>query len=132
MLYRYVLLKFRKQRGNHKRRYVGKLSSDEFISNDNYMWSLQSEGVVAVKTVPKASKNSNSKFHGATYRQATSWAYCPRFCQQIESLCYYCILKNGHFLYRLHKWGLTHVHPFENDLPSPGTSELLGKKILGI
>lgn len=125
-----------KKRGDHKRRYVGKLSGDEFIPNASYMRSLQSERSAAVKPGPKAAKNCNRKFYGATYLlsqigyklgiHSDLKACFPKFYQQIESLCYYLILENGQSLYRLHKWGLTHVHPFEDDLPSQRISELLG------
>lgn len=114
-----------KKGGDHKHRYVGKLSGDEFSPNANYMRSLQS-GAAAAKPEPKASKNCNRKFYGATYLldqigcklgiHSDLKACFPRFYQQIESLCYYLILENVQSLYRLHKWGLTHVHPFENDL----------------
>ena len=42
-----------KKRGDHKRRYVVKLSGNEFIPNAQYMQYLQSEGARAAKTGPK-------------------------------------------------------------------------------
>ncbi len=125
-----------KKRGEHKRRYVGKLSGNEFIPNAKYLLSLQTPESETGKPQPKCSGICVRKFYGATYLlsqigyklgiHADLKACFPRYYQQIESLCYYLILEGGQSLYRLHKWGVTHVHPFEDDLPSQRISELLG------
>lgn len=45
---------------------------------------------------------------------------------QILSLAYYLVLEEGQPMYRFHKWGITHRHPYGKDIPSQSSSELFG------
>jgi transposase len=45
---------------------------------------------------------------------------------RILSIAYYLVLEEGMPLYRFHKWGMTHRHPYGKDIPSQRSSELFG------
>ena len=45
---------------------------------------------------------------------------------QILSIAYYLVIEEGQPMYRFHKWGVTHRHPYGKDIPSQRSSELFG------
>ena len=45
---------------------------------------------------------------------------------EILSMAYYLVLEEGQPMYRFRKWGITHRHPFGEDIPSQRSSEIFG------
>ena len=76
------------------------------------------------------------KFYGATYlldRISEVTGICIDLLRcfgsigdEILSIAYYLVLEEGQPMYRFHKWGITHKHPFGEDIPSQRNSEIFG------
>ncbi|MGN0363404.1 MAG: transposase [Bilifractor sp.] len=47
--------------------------------------------------------------------------------KQILSISYFLVLEYGMSMYRFHKWGLTHKHPFGEDIPSQRSDDLFSE-----
>lgn len=127
-----------KQRADHKREYIGKYDGETFAPNKNF-YRLQAEyqqNVEAAKTGPVPADVCLRQFYGSTYLLneicdktgiAADLGKCfGSMATQIMSLAYYLVLEEGQPMYRFHKWGITHRHPYGRDIPSQRSSELLG------
>ena len=127
-----------KQQSDHKREYIGKYDGKTFTPNKTY-YRLQAEyeqSLTAHKTGPVPTDICLRQFYGATYlldqiSSKTGISIDLGRCfgslaSQILSIAYYLILEEGMPLYRFHKWGMTHRHPYGKDIPSQRSSELFG------
>lgn len=127
-----------KQQSDHKREYIGKYDGVTFKPNKTYIRleaEYQKQNVVP-KPGPIATDICLRKFYGATYlldqiSEITGIAAdldkgFGSLAPEILSMAYYLVLEEGQPMYRFHKWGLTHKHPFGEDVPSQRSSELLG------
>ena len=127
-----------KQQSDHKREYIGKYDGKTFTPNKTY-YRLQAEyeqSITAHKTGPVPTDICLRQFYGATYlldqiSSKTGISIDLGRCfgslaSQILSIAYYLILEEGMPLYRFHKWGVTHRHPYGKDIPSQRSSELFG------
>ena len=124
-----------KKRGEHKRDYIGKVTKDGFVPNQNYFIRLQSECKL-LKPGPVPATECRRLFYGATYlldciADTTGIADDLRHCfgsigEEILSMAYYLVLEEGQPMYRFRKWGITHKHPYREDIPSQRSSEIFG------
>ncbi len=127
-----------KQQSDHKREYIGKYDGEKFTPNKTY-FRLQAEyeqSLTASKTGPVPTDICLRQFYGATYLLdqisaktgiSVDLGRCfGSLAGQILSIAYYLILEEGMPLYRFHKWGMTHRHPYGKDIPSQRSSELFG------
>jgi hypothetical protein len=127
-----------KQQSDHKRQYIGKYDGTTFTPNKTY-YRLQEEykqNLIAPKTGPVPTDVCLRQFHGATYlldciSEKTGIAADLGKCfgslaSQILSTAYYLVVEEGQPMYRFHKWGVTHRHPYGKDIPSQRSSELFG------
>lgn len=127
-----------KQQSDHKREYIGKYDGKTFTPNKTY-YRLQAEyeqSLTALKTGPVPTDICLRQFYGATYLLdqissktgiSVDLGRCfGSLASQILSIAYYLILEEGMPLYRFHKWGMTHRHPYGKDIPSQRSSELFG------
>ena len=127
-----------KQQSDHKREYIGKYDGKTFTPNKTY-YRLQAEyeqSLTAPKTGPVPTDICLRQFYGATYLLdqissktgiSVDLGRCfGSLASQILSIAYYLILEEGMPLYRFHKWGMTHRHPYGKDIPSQRSSELFG------
>ena len=127
-----------KQQSDHKREYIGKYDGKTFTPNKTY-YRLQAEyeqSLTAPKTGPVPTDICLRQFYGATYLLdqissktgiSVDLGRCfGSLASQILSIAYYLILEEGMPLYRFHKWGVTHRHPYGKDIPSQRSSELFG------
>ena len=120
-----------KQRGEHKRHYIGKLQNGAFIPNGKYLLANVQSNMSPELVSVTACKRS---FYGATYLldqigkklgiTADLKAAFPKNYKKIMSLCYFLVLEEGLSAYRFRKWGLTHTHPYNKDLSSQRISDL--------
>ncbi len=127
-----------KQQAAHKREYIGKLEGTTFVPNKNFhrLKEEYERGLAAPKTGPVPTDVCLRQFYGATYlldqiSQKTGIAADLGKCfgslaPQILSVAYYLVTEEGAALYRFHKWGATHRHPYGKDIPSQRSSELFG------
>lgn len=127
-----------KKRGEHKRKYIGKMVNGEFVPNKNYllMQELENKASVPAKTGPVPATECTRKFYGATYLLdriadqtgiGTDLERCfGVLSKQILSIAYFLVLEEGLPLYRFRKWGYTHIHPYGEDISSQRSSELFG------
>ena len=125
-----------KKRGEHKRKYIGKILDGVFIPNKRFQLEQQVEssaprrGLVPVESCTR-------KFYGATFlfdqiAEELGIAADLKSCfgplaSKILSVAYYLISEEGQPMYRFQKWGATHKHPFNEDIPSQRISELFSK-----
>ena len=127
-----------KQQAEHKREYIGKYDGENFTPNKTY-YRLQDEyqqSLAASKTGPVPTDICLRQFYGATYlldriSEKTGIAADLGKCfgalaAQILSIAYYLVIEEGLPMYRFHKWGITHRHPYGKDIPSQRSSELFG------
>ena len=127
-----------KQQSDHKREYIGKYDGKTFTPNKTY-YRLQAEyeqSLTAPRTGPVPTDICLRQFYGATYLLdqissktgiSVDLGRCfGSLASQILSIAYYLILEEGMPLYRFHKWGMTHRHPYGKDIPSQRSSELFG------
>lgn len=124
-----------KQRGEHKRSYIGKIVDGCFSPNSSYQLQLKEEAS-AVKRGPVPAEDCRQLFYGATYLldrigdalgiTADLKACFPKQYAQILSISYFLILEDGLSMYRFKKWAVTHRHPYGDVLTSQRISDLLG------
>ena len=127
-----------KQQAEHKREYIGKYDGKDFTPNKTY-YRLRDEyqqSLNASKTGPVPAQTCLRQFYGATYLLdrisekagiAADLGKCfGSLAAQILSIAYYLVIEEGMPMYRFHKWGVTHRHPYGKDIPSQRSSELFG------
>jgi transposase len=125
-----------KQQARNRRKCIGKLDpvSGEIIPSHKIdLADLPSQ---ARKRGPQPTRESKRRFYGATYLfdaigeklgMTRDLQQCfPEIHQQILSMAYYLVLEDRNPMSRFPKWALTHVHPYEKELPSQRSSEILG------
>lgn len=125
-----------KKRGEHKRKYIGKILDGVFIPNKRFQLEQQVESS-APKRGPVPAESCTRKFYGATFlfdqiAEELGIAADLKSCfgplaSKILSVAYYLISEEGQPMYRFQKWGATHKHPFNEDIPSQRISELFSK-----
>ena len=128
-----------KQQSDHKREYIGKYDGKTFTPNKTY-YRLQSEyeqSLTAPKTGPVTTDICLRQFYGATYLldqissktgiSADLGRCFGSMASRILSIAYYLVLEEGMPLYRFHKWGMTHRHPYGKDIPSQRSSSSADK-----
>jgi len=127
-----------KQRGSHKRVYIGKNVNGIFIPNKRYKLQLELEAAKAdIKPGPAPVTDCQRNFFGATYLLdqighmtgvTEDLKSCfPEDYEEILSLAYFLILEGDSALYRFHRWAYSHEHPYGHDIPSQRSSELFGR-----
>ena len=125
-----------KKRGEHKRKYIGKILDGVFIPNKRFQLEQQVESS-APRRGPVPAESCTRKFYGATFlfdqiAEELGIASDLKSCfgplaSKISSVAYYLISEEGQPMYRFQKWGATHKHPFNEDIPSQRMSELFSK-----
>jgi len=124
-----------KKRGEHRRKYIGKMIDGVFVPNREYQ--LEQELVkrnAKTKPGPEPTELCVRKFYGATYLldeiskslgivDDLETIFGQRG-KEILSLAYYLILEEGQALYRFTKWGQTHKHPCNHEISSQRSSRL--------
>jgi transposase len=124
-----------RKRGAHKRVYVGKNIDGVFVPNKKYLLEQElKEAKNQLKPGPKPTLESIRKFYGAVYLLerigeitgvTDDLKQCfPDIYQPMLSIVYYLILESTPF-YRFNKWHLTHRHPYDKNIASQRSSELL-------
>lgn len=127
-----------KRQADHKRIYIGKYDGHSFTPNRNYV-RLDEEyrqSLTAKKTGPVPAPECLRQFYGATYlldkiSEKTGIARDLGKCfgavsKEILSMAYYLVLEEGQPMYRFHRWGYSHRHPYGKDIPSQRSSEIFG------
>jgi transposase len=94
------------------------------------------QSLTPAKTGPVPTEKCLRQFYGATYLLdqicantgiAADLGKCfGSLAGQVLSIAYYLVIEEGQPMYRFHKWGTTHRHPFGKDIPSQRSSELFG------
>lgn len=125
-----------KKYGDHRRNYIGKIVDGVFVPNKKHLLEMALEEVRKRSPGPIPTTLCGRSFFGATYLLdvigqklgiAADLKNCfPDIYQQILSVAYYLILEDRNPFSRFSKWGMTHAHPFGEDIPSQRCSELLG------
>ena len=125
-----------KKQSRSKRTLIGRLDKEtgEIIPTDGRMKKERTH-----KPLPKAKRTSQYArlFFGATYLLdcigeklglTNDLQQCfPNLYKQILSLVYYLIIEDKNPLYRFEKWGLTHKHPYGQDITSQHSSDIFMK-----
>lgn len=125
----------KKKRGAHKRVYIGKNINGDFVPNKKYALQQElAETKRQMKRGPKTSPESIRKFYGAVYLleqigEMTGVTEDLKRCfpenyKLILSLAYYLVLESTP-LYRFNKWHHTHKHPYNQNIASQRSSEVL-------
>jgi hypothetical protein len=127
-----------KKRSEQKRNYIGKNIEGVFVPNKKY--KLQQQFNMAKTEVRPGSVPATEckrLFYGASYLldaigKATGVTEDLKKCfpetyKEILSLVYFMVLEEHTPIYRFCKWAKTHVHPFQLDIPSQRSSELLAR-----
>lgn len=88
----------------------------------------------APKRGPVPAAPTRHMYYGATYLlekfadelglTSDLKACFPDTYKKLLSIAFYLILEDNNPLYRFEKWHLTHKHPYDGDITSPGSSEL--------
>lgn len=127
-----------KQQASHKREYIGTYDGTRFTPNKKYhqFETDYQKSNTSLKTGPVPVEACVRKFYGATYlldriSEVTGIRIDLLRCfgsigDEILSMAYYLVLEEGQPMYRFHKWGITHKHPFGEDIPSQRSSEIFG------
>ena len=127
-----------KQQSDHRREYIGKMEGTTFVPNKTFhrLKAEYEQSLTASKTGPVPTDVCLRQFYGATYlldqiSEKTGIAADLGKCfgslaPQILSIAYYLVTEEGAALYRFHRWGATHRHPYGKDIPSQRSSELFG------
>lgn len=127
-----------KQQSDHKREYIGKYDGQTFTPNKTFhrLKAEYQQSLTPVRTGPVPAEKCLRQFYGATYLLdqicvntgiASDLGRCfGSLSEQILSIAYYLVIEEGQPMYRFHKWGLTHRHPYGKDIPSQRSSELFG------
>ena len=100
-----------KHRGEHKRRYIGKIVEGQFVPNGKYLLSLEKSGTIKPGPIPAT--ECKRQFYGATYLLDQIGdklgivddlkASFPDRYKQLLSLAYFFVLEEGMSAYRLRK-----------------------------
>lgn len=128
----------RKQRGSHKRNYIGKNVDGIFVPNKKYKLQQELETIKAeTKPGPVASDVCTRDFYGATYLLDEIAAKTgvlddlkscfPDDHEKILSLAYYLVLEDHNPMYRFSRWSKSHDHPYGREIPSQRISELFSR-----
>lgn len=123
-----------KHRGEHKRRYIGKIVEGQFVPNGKYLLSMEKSWTIKPGPIPAT--ECKRQFYGATYLldqigdklgivDDLKVSFPDKY-KQLLSLAYFFVLAEGMSAYCLRKWALTHKHPYSRDIPSQRISELMG------
>ena len=127
-----------KQQSDHKREYIGKYDGQTFTPNKTFhrLKAEYQQSLTPAKTGPVPTEKCLRQFYGATYLLdqicantgiAADLGKCfGSLAGQVLSIAYYLVIEEGQPMYRFHKWGTTHRHPFGKDIPSQRSSELFG------
>jgi len=128
-----------KRQAAHKRKYIGKYDGETFTPNKTY-YALEAEyqrQLEPAKRGPVPTADCKRLFYGATYlldRIAEKTGITADLehsfgqdSKMILSLAYFLVLEEGQPAYRFRKWGMTHMHPYREDLASQRISELFGR-----
>ena len=127
-----------KQQSDHKREYIGKYDGQTFTPNKTFhrLKAEYQQSLTPAKTGPVPTEKCLRQFYGATYLLdqicantgiAADLGKCfGSLAGQVLSIAYYLVIEEGQPMYRFHKWGTTHRHPFVKDIPSQRSSELFG------
>jgi transposase len=122
-----------KQQARNRRQCIGKLDPEtgEFVPSKR----LKQVDPVKNQPGPVPSTSSKRRFYGTTYLfdaigeklGITEDLKCcfPDTYKQVLSLAYYLVLEDRNPMSRFSKWERTHVHPYDKDIPSQRSSELL-------
>jgi transposase len=125
-----------KKQARNKRKCIGKLDpvTGEIITSHKV--ELADLAAVVKKRGPKVAHKNQRRFYGATYLfdaigeklgLTRDLETCfPDIYKQILSLAYYLVLEDRNPMSRFPRWALTHVHPYDKELPSQRSSEILG------
>ncbi len=131
-----------KKRSEQKRNYIGKNIEGLFVPNKKYTLQQQLEHATAeaeaeAKPEPIPAAGCKRLFYGAIYLldsigQTTGIIEDLKQCfpsdyKEILSLSYFLVLEENTSIYRFHKWAVTHVHPFQFDIPSQRSTKLFGR-----
>ena len=125
-----------KKRGEHKRKYIGKVVEGKLVFNKKYLLEKQLETQKTSKPGPVPVTSCKRSFYGAVYllsciaekiglRDDLKACFGDIY-KELMSLAFYLVLEEGQAMYRFKKWGHTHVHPFGADIPSQRISRLFG------
>jgi len=126
-----------KQRSEQKREYIGRIIDGRFAPNKKYSLreELAQERDLAKKRGPVPATECKRTFAGATYLleqigealgvEADLRSCFPTVYKEIQSLAYYLALEPSSPMYRFKRWSATHAHPYQKDIPSQRSSELL-------
>ena len=128
-----------KQQAGHKRKYIGKYDGKTFTPNKTY-YALEAEHKRQSETPkrgPVPAAECKRLFYGATYlldqiaeKAGIAADLEHSFGQDsrmILSLAYFLVLEEGQPAYRFRKWGMTHMHPYREEITSQRISELFGR-----
>jgi len=125
-----------KKQSRSKRTLIGRLDAEtgEIVPTDGRM---KGEKVPKPQAKVKQAGQYARLFFGATYLLdrigeklglTKDLRQCfPDLYKQMLSLVYYLILEDKNPLYRFEKWGLTHKHPYGQDIPSQRSSEIFAE-----
>lgn len=127
-----------KQRGSHKRSYIGKNVDGVFVPSKKYKLQLELDQLkTEVKPGPVPTESCKRDFYGATYLLDSIGdqlgivedlkACFPEDYKHILSLAYYLVLEGHNPMYRFSRWSKSHHHPFGKDIPSQRISELFAR-----
>lgn len=128
----------KKQRGSHKRNYIGKNVDGVFVPNKKHKLQQELETIKAEsKPGPVATDVCTRVFYGATYLLDEIAAKTgvlddlkscfPDDYEKILSLAYYLVLEDHNPMYRFTRWSKSHSHPYGKDMPSQRISELFSR-----
>jgi transposase len=127
-----------KKYGTHTRNYIGKMVDGVFVPNKKYILQAELDKIKSNSSasVPRPVKECKRTFYGATYLFdaigkklgiVEDLKKCfPGSYEQILSIAYYLILEDRNPLSRFPKWAKTHYHPFDANISSQRSSEILG------
>lgn len=125
-----------KQCTDHKQVYIGKYDGETFTPNKTFhrLKAEYEQSRIAPKIGPVPADSCLCQFYESTYLLneicsktgiAAEFGKCfGDLAPQILSLVYYFVLEEGQPIYRFHKWGMTHRHPYGKDIPSQRSSKL--------
>ena len=128
----------KRQRGSHKRNYIGKNVDGVFVPNKKYKLQQEIETIKAeIKPGPVVTDVCTRYFYGATYLLdeiavktgvLDDLKSCfPDDFKKILSVAYYLVLEGHNPMYRFTRWSKSHDHPYGRDIPSQRISELFSR-----
>ena len=128
-----------KQHSEQKRNYISTITNGTFTPNKKHQLQqqLNKQQTPTKQDNPPQNPTKNPKrlFTGTTYLLDkiteklginTDLQQCfPKIHKKIQSLTYYLTLEPNSPIYRFKKWANTHQHPYQKNIPSQKTSQLL-------